>query len=524
METNMAAAAHFNFDSLVKVYEEKYHAQLLTFESESYEEKKRITDFKFEEYDQIRKKWSDEIKNTEQEYLNYSQYLNSILSLYHEKTPCDFSKDSCSSFFDTVSILFLRASTKEEVIEFNFIDNPTQIQLVYGINNITYKKPDLDNKVTIRVWSTDAIRSSVGHTSLETYGTNAIYASFWPTHTATDASMVTRAIHTVREICPSGVKSDFSCSVEEDIQREEGRKPNYEIDLYSLDKMRIIAAFNEISKKEPNWTLFPSLSSGASLNCCGLVNLLLTEGGAYNIIGTTCQDFLHNKDLEAETHIYDRIKYIPPIVGISVHAGYKAKKIFQSTTLTPANITDIVLAINDKELNILEEIVVFVKNEATKRYKLFAINQKEQLAALDHEIEQLRNDCNNRYEEQKKLIVNEFCATFPTISNTITTCFIDLYKNLLELYNLVHSKNTSLSMKNFKIKFCRFFDKIISDNNEAFDSIKSYFTLTLHSAIIKTQLIGEAKDFSDFYLLEALDKIETKYNQLKNSHPQTSKP
>ena len=126
-----------------------------------------------------------------------------------------------------------------------------------------------EKKVTIRVWKSSLSGLGYhGHATLQTYGVNGIYASFWPINGRKIGKKI------------SGVPGYHATSVEEDIRLENGKAPDYTIDLFSLDVERINNAYNAFLAGKSNWALPASsmLRGKNTFNCSGLVWHLLEQG------------------------------------------------------------------------------------------------------------------------------------------------------------------------------------------------------------------------------------------------------
>ncbi|MCK4609211.1 MAG: ankyrin repeat domain-containing protein [Gammaproteobacteria bacterium] len=174
-----------------------------------------------------------------------------------------------------------------------------------------------DNRVTIRVWESDLANGTIGHTSLQTYGNNAIYASFWPDITSAqpggrDPSSILAKIAitagspvTPRGLNLGGIKgtlipnSAMDERLEWHIDTSSGREvptpPKFVVDLYSLNTAKIKEAFENFkyaaNNSLINWAATPNIQGlfgrHDTSNCSGLVLLLLNAGEIQKIIASS---------------------------------------------------------------------------------------------------------------------------------------------------------------------------------------------------------------------------------------------
>ncbi len=123
------------------------------------------------------------------------------------------------------------------------------------------------NKVTVRAW----LNTSFGHVSVQTYGPDGIYASFWP----------------------GGCKKENAC-VKTDSHNHTFREdklieeipPDTEINLYTLDVKTINNVFNVFKRSNSNWALLGSsfLRKEEQRNCSGLAMFLLEKAGVASLL------------------------------------------------------------------------------------------------------------------------------------------------------------------------------------------------------------------------------------------------
>lgn len=137
------------------------------------------------------------------------------------------------------------------------------------------------NRITIRVWSSskfDVLGSKrIGHVSLQTYGEDGIYASFWP-------GMPTSLFFNWRKI--TGVRISNFATLEQDINTE-GSESDIIVDLYSLDVKKINDHFKKFKASGCRWALLGSsfIAHPETQNCSGLVYSLLSIGGIKSLSG-----------------------------------------------------------------------------------------------------------------------------------------------------------------------------------------------------------------------------------------------
>jgi len=135
------------------------------------------------------------------------------------------------------------------------------------------------NKVTIRVWkarnrlSLKRVpgKSKTGHVSLETYTGgltgSGIYASFYPLQEGAGFLDSTR--------------NPYQRPLKEDLKK----KPDVEVDLYSLDVPAINKAYQAFVNAGSKWDTWASSahSKDGTSNCVALTNYLLKQGGVENL-------------------------------------------------------------------------------------------------------------------------------------------------------------------------------------------------------------------------------------------------
>jgi len=151
---------------------------------------------------------------------------------------------------------------------------------------------DENHRVTIRVWLASIRNGELGHSSLQTYGHEGIHASFWPRRNPRRGnpgfcdlrhgvpgmimpmSTADKTLETVRAPDKAALK-------------ERGiRRPDIELDLYTLDVAAINTAFNKFQESNSRWSIYGGSFFGASQtqNCSGLVAFLLYKGGFSKLI------------------------------------------------------------------------------------------------------------------------------------------------------------------------------------------------------------------------------------------------
>jgi len=170
---------------------------------------------------------------------------------------------------------------------------------------------DDDHRVTVRIWESNLSAGSIGHATLQTYGTNAIYASFWPYGDGRgDPKSICAKIARVAgsPIAPRGLNIGGltgslipSHEVDEWLEGSDDlstgnrilKAPDVVKELFSLDTAKIKAAFTAfeecVNGGTTNWAALPNLQSifghDETSNCSGLVSYLLKEGGITELIG-----------------------------------------------------------------------------------------------------------------------------------------------------------------------------------------------------------------------------------------------
>ncbi len=138
------------------------------------------------------------------------------------------------------------------------------------INSSRYQIYGSDaNRVTIRAWL--AHKTTFGHVSIQTYGPDGIYASFWPGGCKKENVCVETGSH--------------NHTFREDKLIEE-IPPDTEINLYTLDVKTINNVFNVFKRSNSNWALLGSsfLRKEEQRNCSGLAIFLLEKAGVASLL------------------------------------------------------------------------------------------------------------------------------------------------------------------------------------------------------------------------------------------------
>jgi len=302
------------FRQRVEVIKREDYDERKGIEERAYQAKQELVDLPRQERekvfkDNLNQEFQISVDELEQGFLPKFESLNLALQL-HAGSCCMPDR---KSEFSPLPIIFGRSDPEPTEVQFEAHAEYIRADVIKNAahrgkeiretHEYFYPRPKPDNKATIRIWRGDITAGSPGHVSLQTYGQYKIYASFWPgenfeslplreTIGPNKARVIERPLDIIKKILPSGVNGVLLPNIEHDIKAEDGKQPDIEIDLYSLNILGIYHAFQEFVQRKTNWSLLASFTLSKSANCSELVENLLNVGGIYDLLEDKRSSFI----------------------------------------------------------------------------------------------------------------------------------------------------------------------------------------------------------------------------------------